>query len=607
MGVVLKPAQAVHVEDQLFGGLLEAEHHGRGGFHAEGMGFAHDGEPLVGGVLEGGDAGADLVVEDLCAAAGEGVHAGGAQADQDLADREVLELGDVDDLGGGEGVEGELEVLLGPAEQVLVVGEAEGGVEAALQEDLDAAEGLGLAELLGQGLAAEDVAVSGAGRGVKVAELAASYTHIGVVDVAVDDVGDDAVGVEGLAALIGGGAECVEVGVLVEEDPLGEIEAAAGRGAGEELVDLHGRARQARGQPGDLQGLGGAAAGEADVDRVAVGEAGDLDQAGVAEAGEELDQALALLGAEAVADRAPEVVGVGVLREDGGVPGEQAGLAVGAGEVLGVLEAVLAGLLQGGDVGGAEEAGAGGPEGEHEGEAGGGLPEVAEVVDVGAREPEGGVADDEGGLGAVDAGEPLAVGGRDELGVDAAGGEQELDEQGGGARGAVEVDAGDLLEGDLGDEDDGEDGAAAADADLGHDLPLGVGRVSADGDEGHVALAGLEAAGALGGQGGGDLEEGEAVLVEELGGAWQVLAGQRVHERPGVEEGDGADSQRHGAAIVEEGGGWCEACDGGVAGAIARSRRRLARSAGAAVLDGDADLGGLACIGVGEVVAAADG
>jgi hypothetical protein len=123
---------------------------------------------------------------------------------------EVLELGDVDDLGGRERVQGEREVLLGPAEQVLVVGEAELGVEAALQEDLDAAEGLGLAELLGQGLAAQDVATLGARWCVEVTELTASYADVRVVDVAVDDVRDDAVGMEGLAAAIGGGAELGE-------------------------------------------------------------------------------------------------------------------------------------------------------------------------------------------------------------------------------------------------------------------------------------------------------------------------------------------------------------------------------------------------------------
>jgi hypothetical protein len=117
------------VQEQLLGGLLETEHHGRGGLHAERVGLAHDCEPLVGGVLEGRDAGADVVVEDLGAAAGQRVHAGRAQADQDLADRQVLELGDVDDLGRREGVQREAEVLLRPAEQILVPGEVQRRVE----------------------------------------------------------------------------------------------------------------------------------------------------------------------------------------------------------------------------------------------------------------------------------------------------------------------------------------------------------------------------------------------------------------------------------------------------------------------------------------------
>ena len=170
------------------------------------------------------------------------------------------------------------------------------------------------------------------------------------------------------------------------------------------------------------EGEGGrfGAAGEADVDGVVVGEAGDLDQVGFAGPGQELDQALALLGAEAVADRSAQVVGVGVLGERGLVV-EEAGFPVGARELLGVLEAVGASLLQGSDVGGRQQAGAGGPKREHEGQAGGRLPEVAEVVHARARETERGVADDQRGVVATHAGEALAVWGRDEGRVDAAG------------------------------------------------------------------------------------------------------------------------------------------------------------------------------------------
>ena len=229
----------------------------------------------------------------------------------------------------------------------------------------------------------------------------------------------------------------------------------------------------------------------------------------------------------------------------------EAGAAVGAGEVLGVLEAVGAGLLQREHVLRGQQAGAGGPEREHEGQAGQGLPQVAEVVDLRAGEAEGRVADDQRGVATAGPDPALAVRCDHEFGIDAAGGEEQPDQQGGAAGGGVEVDAGDLLERGLGDEDDRLDRSAAADPDLGHDLPLGVGRVGGDGDERHVAQALLEAPRALGGQGRADLEERLARGVDGESGAGQVLARQRVDERPGVEERDGADAERlgHGGGL----------------------------------------------------------
>ena len=64
-------------------------------------------------------------------------------------------------------------------------------------------------------------------------------------------------------------------------------------------------------------------------------------------------------------------------------------------EHAGVLEAVGAGLLEGLHVRWGQQSGAGGPEREHEGQAGQGLPQVAEVVHVRAGEAEGSVADDQ--------------------------------------------------------------------------------------------------------------------------------------------------------------------------------------------------------------------
>ena len=124
------------------------------------------------------------------------------------ADRHVLDLGDVADLLGRQAVDRQREVGLHPAEQILVPGERQVRVEPALQQDLHAAQVDRLLELLGQHLARQRVALGlVGGRAVEVAELAAGDADVGVVDVAVDDVGDDAFGVQRPAAGVGGGAQ----------------------------------------------------------------------------------------------------------------------------------------------------------------------------------------------------------------------------------------------------------------------------------------------------------------------------------------------------------------------------------------------------------------
>jgi hypothetical protein len=85
------------VVDALLEGLADAEHHGGGGAHAELVGGAVDADPVFGAALEAGDALADFVVEDLGAAAGDGIEAGVAQAHDGGAEVEVAVLGDGED------------------------------------------------------------------------------------------------------------------------------------------------------------------------------------------------------------------------------------------------------------------------------------------------------------------------------------------------------------------------------------------------------------------------------------------------------------------------------------------------------------------------------
>src|SRR5258706_10370699 len=81
--------------------LADAEHHGRGGAHADLVGGAVDVDPVVGKAFEAGDLVADFVVKNFCAAAGNGIESGIAQAQNRVSGAEAAVLGDGDDLGGG--------------------------------------------------------------------------------------------------------------------------------------------------------------------------------------------------------------------------------------------------------------------------------------------------------------------------------------------------------------------------------------------------------------------------------------------------------------------------------------------------------------------------
>ena len=83
------------------------------------------------------------------------------------------------------------EALLHRAEQILVPRERQIGIVPALQQQLDAAERARLFDLPEDLVEAEHVAFAVADLAVERAEVAARHADVGVVDVAIDDVGDD--------------------------------------------------------------------------------------------------------------------------------------------------------------------------------------------------------------------------------------------------------------------------------------------------------------------------------------------------------------------------------------------------------------------------------
>src|SRR5580658_7406856 len=82
----------------------------------------------------------NAVVENLGAAAGEGIEAGVAQARQGVANAQVADFGDVHNLRRGEAVAPDVEMGFDGAEQVLIPFDFELGMKTALHQNTGATE-----------------------------------------------------------------------------------------------------------------------------------------------------------------------------------------------------------------------------------------------------------------------------------------------------------------------------------------------------------------------------------------------------------------------------------------------------------------------------------
>ena len=127
----------------------------------------------------------------------------------------AADFGDADDLRRREAVQVNLrEALLHAAEQVFVPLDLQVGMQAALQQDAGAAQLHRLPHLVVNRFEVEDVAFLrqlALQRAIEGAEGAVLGAEVGVVDVAVDDVGDHAFGMQLAAHRVGFHADADQV------------------------------------------------------------------------------------------------------------------------------------------------------------------------------------------------------------------------------------------------------------------------------------------------------------------------------------------------------------------------------------------------------------
>ena len=188
--LVLQVSDVLQVLDTMVDGLHVSVHHGGRRVHAQLVGNAMHVEPFPGTVLAKADDVAHLVAENLGAGAGDRIESGIAQADDGLIQRQLRQLGDVDDLRRRQAVLLHRRVPLADlSEQVLVVFQAQPGIEPPLHENLvrlrflapKRDEFIDLGEDLVVGQRVPFRRTRGA---IEGAEVTLHPAHIGVIDVA---------------------------------------------------------------------------------------------------------------------------------------------------------------------------------------------------------------------------------------------------------------------------------------------------------------------------------------------------------------------------------------------------------------------------------------
>src|SRR6185437_2638528 len=192
------------------------EHHCRRGAHAELVSSAMHADPIFGAALETGNTEPHIIVEDLGAAARNGIKSGIVQPRNGGAKVQVAVFGDGQHLGGGKAMQPDLrKALLDAGEVALEPIDLKIGVNATLHQDASAAHFDGFGDFFADLFEIEDISLVRLRAfqwAVKGAEGAVLGAEVRVIDVAVDDVSDHAFRVQAPPHGVGLEAQANQVG-----------------------------------------------------------------------------------------------------------------------------------------------------------------------------------------------------------------------------------------------------------------------------------------------------------------------------------------------------------------------------------------------------------
>src|SRR6266404_2279445 len=175
----------------------------------------HDALPIRPRLLAG-DLVAHALHEDLAAAAGNRVETSRHQLPDDRFDRHAEPAREEVDLRGREAVDVDRVVALDVAQQIEIPLERDVGVVSALHQNLHAADCLELVDLAADFLERQQVPLGMFGAPIERAELAVGDADVRVIDVSVDDVRDDVLGMQLPPDVIRELAQLEQRGALVE-------------------------------------------------------------------------------------------------------------------------------------------------------------------------------------------------------------------------------------------------------------------------------------------------------------------------------------------------------------------------------------------------------
>ena len=177
----------------------------------------HDIQPLLAGAFEGGDPLPDGIHENLGATARDGPQTRRFELADHVRDRQLKYLRKMSKLWRRKPVDIDLRKILPEiAQEVQVIIDAKLRMVTALEEYLNATNRHQLPHLCSHLFDGEDVGVGRFGVTHEGAKRAVDIADIGVIDVAVDDVGHALVRVQPLPNCVGQGAQFRQAQCLVE-------------------------------------------------------------------------------------------------------------------------------------------------------------------------------------------------------------------------------------------------------------------------------------------------------------------------------------------------------------------------------------------------------